>query len=133
MNQLLPVNDQAPTARTRGMRTAVLIVYVLFTISCLCAISALLSHWHGIAFSRLVGGVLATFGIFKLVLAWDAVVAPLAQAPQTSQRQESGTPIMFRLWVSYKLWAGLLALAAGVALMVLRSSLLDRMPYMTMG
>jgi len=35
--------------------------------------------------------------------------------------------------VSYKLWAGLLALAAGVALMVLRSSLLDRMPYMTMG
>jgi hypothetical protein len=77
--------------------------------------------------------VLATFGIFKLVLAWDAVVAPLAQAPQTSQRQESGTPIMFRLWVSYKLWAGLLALAAGVALMVLRSSLLDRMPYMTMG
>jgi hypothetical protein len=132
MTQLLPVSEHVPPGRTRGLRYAVWTVYALFSLTCFFAVGALLTHWQGIGFSRIVGFVFVLFGVFKIVLAWDAVMAPKAQAPMSDQRTEVGSPGMFRLWVNYKLWAGFLAMVAGGTLMVIGSKTLDLMPTMLM-
>jgi hypothetical protein len=130
MKELLPEAPFVPPGRTRGLRFALWTIYILLAFTCLCGASALIFHWRGFGFSRIIGAVFLLFGLFKIVLAWDALVAPTAQAPQSDQRQEVGTPGMFRLWVSYKVWAGLLAVLVGLVLMILGSRMLDQMPLM---
>ena len=121
--------DGAEASRPRGTRVLLWAVYACFAAACLSGALALFTHWHGQPFSRLVGLVLLLFGVFKILLAIDAVRAPTAVAPQSDQRQDTGSPGMFRLWVVYKLVPGSLAIAAAVFLFTHGSAFLDHLVF----
>lgn len=109
----------------RGTRVLLWVIYAAFAATCLAGVLALLTHWRGLPFSRIVGAVLLLFGVFKILLAVDAVRAPRAVAPQSDQRQDTGSPAMFRLWVVYKLVPGALAIGAALYLFARGSHYLD--------
>jgi hypothetical protein len=122
--------EPPPPPRTRRMRVALWTIYGLFTAACLFAATALFSHWHGIAFSTIIGTVFLFFGVGKIALAIDAMQAPTAQAPRSDQRQQVGSPALFRLWVIYKMAPGIIGLGAGVWLIAFGSRMVDSMPYL---
>ncbi len=131
MNGALPgvLPDPPPPPRTRTMRVVLWLIYGLFTASCFFAAAALFTHYHGLAFSRIVGMVFLFFGVGKIVLAIDAMQAPAAQAPQSDQRQQVGSPGMFRLWVFYKWAPGAIGIGFGLWLIAAGNRMIDTMPY----
>ncbi len=131
MNKALPgVLPEPPLPpRTRVMRVALWTIYGLFAGSCFFAAAALLTHWHGMPFSKVIAVVFLLFGTGKIVLALDALKAPAAQAPQSDQRQATGSPAFFRLWVIYKMVPGVIGLGIGAWLLIAGSLMVDHMPY----
>jgi hypothetical protein len=125
MNEQTVVSNHVPAApnRMRGLLTA---AFVSFIAAVLFAAITLMFHLHIISFSSNVGLVLLTFGVFKIVVALHALVAPTAQSPLSDQRQDIGSPALFRLWIAYKLTPASLAIVAAVYLFVVGAPALDR-------
>jgi hypothetical protein len=121
--------EPPPPPRTRGMRIALWTIYALFTATCFFAAATLLTHWHGLPFSRIVGAVFVLFGVGKVVLTIDAMQAPAAQAPLSDQRQQLGSRALFHLWVLYKWAPGVIGIGFGLWLIAAGNLMLDKMPY----
>jgi uncharacterized membrane protein HdeD (DUF308 family) len=71
-----------------------------------------------VRFSTLIGILFLCFGIVKLAVALHAYLQPGAQSPFSDQRQETGTPALFRLWLAYKIIPGMLSLAVAAVLIL---------------
>ena len=117
-----PANDRVPL---RGTRLALYVVFAAFATSVLFAATSLMLQLQIMRFSIAVGFVLLFFGLFKVCIALDAVVAPTAVAPQSDRRQETGSPGVFRLWVGYKLVPAALSIVAAIYLFAVGSAALD--------
>lgn len=117
-----PFTERVPL---RGTRLALYVMFAGFVGSIIFAISAMMLHLQAVRFSIAVGFVLLFFGLFKVCIAIDAVIAPPAVAPQSDRRQETGSPGVFRLWVGYKLTPAALAIVAAIYLFVVGSAALD--------
>ena len=111
-----------------GVRRTRVVLYVCFAgfaVAALFGLATLMLHLNLLPFSRVVGLVLLFFGLFKIAIAVDAVHAPTAVAPQSDQRQEMGSPAIFRLWVMYKFVPATLAILAAAYLFANGSASLD--------
>jgi hypothetical protein len=106
---------------------ALYLVFAGFAASVLFSVASLMLHLRLLPFSQAVGLVLLFFGLFKLFIALDAIAAPTAMAPESDQRQDTGSPARFRLWVAYKLTPAALAMVAAVYLFTAGSAALDAM------
>lgn len=109
----------------RGSRLALIVIFVGFAASVIFAAASLMLHLQVVRFSVAVGLVLLFFGLFKICIAWDAVTAPPAIAPESDRRQETGKA--FKLWVGYKLTPGALAIIAALYLFAVGSSAVDQL------
>jgi hypothetical protein len=125
MSEQTVVSDHVPAPHNR-MRGLLTTAFVAFIAAVLFAAITLMFHLHIISFSSNVGLVLLTFGLFKIAVALHAFVAPSAQSPLSDQRQDIGSPALFRLWIAYKLTPASLAIVAAIYLFVVGSPTLDR-------
>ncbi len=106
-----------PVTPPQPMRTTRVVLYVAFAgfaASVIFGVICLAGHLTMWPFSRVIALVLLFFGLFKIAIAVDGVMAPTAVAPLSDQRQDTASPTVFRLWVAYKLVPA--ALAIGVAI-----------------
>lgn len=97
----------------RATRVVLFATFAGFAASVIFGVICLAGHLTVWPFSRVVALVLLCFGLFKIAIAVDGVMAPTAVAPLSDQRQDTASPTVFRLWVAYKLVPA--ALAIGVA------------------
>jgi hypothetical protein len=95
----------------RATRVVLFVAFAGFAASAIFGVVSLAGHLTVWPFSRVVALVLLFFGLFKIAIAVDAVLAPPAVAPQSDQRQDTASPTIFRLWVAYKLVPAALAIA----------------------
>lgn len=111
-----------------GVRRTQVVLYVCFAgfaAAALFGLATLMLHLNLLPFSRVVGLVLLFFGLFKIAIAVDAINAPVAVAPQSDQRQDVGSPAVFRVWVLYKFVPATLAILAAAYLFANGSHSLD--------
>ncbi len=108
-----PVTNRVPLS---GTRLVLFVVFFAFISSILFAVITLMFKLTLMPFSAHVGLVLLTFGLFKISVATHAILAPTAVAPQSDQRQDTGSPVIFRLWIAYKLTPAALAIVAAIYL-----------------
>lgn len=115
----------APRQPMRATRMVLFVVFAGFAASVIFGVASLALHLTVWPFSRVVGLVLLFFGLFKIAIALDGVLAPTAIAPQSDQRQDTASPTVFRLWVAYKLVPAVLAIGVAVWLFARGAAGLD--------
>jgi hypothetical protein len=128
VNDNLDVTAKPTRVPLRGTRVLLFVAFAGFAASVLFAATSLMLHLTVVRFSVAVGLVLLFFGLFKVCIALDAVVAPAAVAPQSDRRQETGSPAVFRLWIAYKLAPAALAIVTAIYLFAVGSAALDGLP-----
>ncbi len=83
------------------------------------------NHWRYLSVSTIFGVFLLGFAALKSAIATDQLLAPPAVAPQSTQRQDTGSPGMFRVWLFYKYLAAVVAVSAAIWLLAHGSMGLD--------
>jgi hypothetical protein len=123
------MGDQVTPSTVRashsGTRTVLFIVFAAFVAAILFAVASLMFKLTVVPFSTNIALVLLTFGLFKICIAMHAIMAPTAVSPQSDQRQDTGSPAVFRMWVGYKLVPAALAIVSAMYLLVAGAPALD--------
>ena len=123
------INDKVTPTTTRaphsGTRVVLFLVFGAFVLSILFAVTSLMFKLTLVPFSTNVALVLLTFGLFKICIAMHSIMAPTAVSPQSDQRQDTGSPAIFRMWVGYKLVPAALAIVSALYLLVAGAPALD--------
>jgi uncharacterized membrane protein YvlD (DUF360 family) len=119
------VNQTTARVPHQGTRAVLFLVFAAFVSSIIFAVTSLMFKLTLVPFSTNVALVLLTFGLFKISIAMHAIMAPTAVLPQSDQRQDTGSPTIFRLWVGYKLVPAALAIVSAFYLLIAGAPALD--------
>ena len=84
-----------------------------------------INHWRSVSVSTIFGVFLLGFAGLKSAIATDQLLAPPAVAPRSTQRQDTGSPALFRIWLFYKYLAAVVAVFAAIWLLAHGSTGLD--------